>query len=165
MSADLSITIKEDLILNNTQQGGVYKNTISGITDVYKRLVTVPSGSDTTLATFKSTVGISDSALDVGNVKYVRITNLDGTNSVVLSLQIDSGSNDTAADESATLLLEKGKSFMMGSTTGSFQVDDDSADLIPLESATPTLSNLESIVADSGARSVQIEVFIASSVS
>ena len=43
--------------------------------------------------------------------------------------------------------------------------DDDSADLIPLESATPTLSNLESIVADSGTKSVQLEVFIASSVS
>ena len=48
---------------------------------------------------------------------------------------------------------------------GSLQVDDDSADLIPFETATPSLSNLESIVADSGARSVQLEVFIASSVS
>ena len=165
MSADLSITIKEDLILNNTQQGGVYKNTISDITDVYKRLVTVPSGSNTTLATFKSTVGISYSALDVWNVKYIRVTNLDGTNPVVLSLQIDNGSNDTSADESANLLLEKGKSFMIGSTTGSLQVDDDSADLIPFETATPSLSNLESIVADSGARPVQLEVFIASSTS
>lgn len=165
MSADLSITIKEDLILNNTQQGGVYKNTISGITDVYKRLVTVPSGSDTTIATFKSTVGVSDSALDVGNVKYIRITNLDGTNSVVLSLQIDSGSNDTAADESANLLLEKGKSFMMGSTSGSLNVDDDSANLFSFETSSPPLSNLESIVADSGGRSVQLEIFIASSIS
>ena len=155
MSADLSITIKEDLILNNTQQGGVYKNTISDITDVYKRLVTVPSGSNTTLATFKSTVGISDSALDVGNVKYVRITNLDGTNSVVLSLQIDSGSNDTAADESATLLLEAGMTFSMGAVDDAFATKDDGA-TIEL-----TMHPLESVLVDSGSNAVQIEVLIA----
>jgi hypothetical protein len=157
--ANLIVTIKEDLTLNNKQQGGIYQNTISGIADIYKRLVTVPSGSDTTLASFKSTVGTADSAMDVGYVKYIRISNIDPDNSVNLSLQIDSGSDDTSADISTTLLLEGGKSFMMGSTTSSAHTDDDSADLIT------SLSNLESIEADSGANNVQLEVFIASSAS
>ena len=156
--ADLLITIKEDLTLNNKQQGGIYQNTISGISDIYKRLVTVPSGSDTTLASFKSTVGIADAALDVGNVKYIRISNIDA-NSVNLSLQMDNESDDSAADASTTLLLEGGKSFMMGSTTSSVHTDDDSANLIT------SLSNLESIAADSGANNVRLEVFIASNVS
>ena len=90
------------------------------------------------------------------NVKYIRVTNLDGANAVNLSLQIDAGEDDSAADASTTILLEAGKSFMMGAPSDGIATDDDAATVIT------TLNNLESIIADSGSNAVQCEIFIAS---
>jgi len=146
--ANLKVTITENLSLNGVEQGGSYQNTISGINDLYKRIVTVPSGSDTTLVSFKSKTGVADGAMDVDNVKYIRISNL--------SLQVDEGADDSIADSSSTLLLEGGKTFMMGSTSASIALDDDSSNIVT------SLKHLESIIADSISSNVQLELFIAS---
>ena len=153
--ANLKVTITENLSLNGVEQGGSYQNTISGINDLYKRIVTVPSGSDTTLVSFKSKTGVADGAMDVDNVKYIRISNL-GINSVNLSLQVDEGADDSIADSSSTLLLEGGKTFMMGSTSASIALDDDSSNIVT------SLKHLESIIADSISSNVQLELFITS---
>ena len=52
--ADLKVIITEQLTLNGKEQGGSFQKTITGITDVYKRIVTVPADVDTTLVSFKS---------------------------------------------------------------------------------------------------------------
>ena len=88
--AQLKVTIKEELILNGVDQGGVYQNTIPSITAFSKRIVNIAADDDATVLVFKSTTAIADGALDLQNVKYIRITNLDSTNSVNMSLQIDS---------------------------------------------------------------------------
>ena len=98
--ATLTVTLTEALTLNGSEQGGTNTLTISSITDLYKRIVTVPSGVDTTLCDFHSTVGVSDGTSDLEDVKYVRITNLDSSNPVNLSLQVDTGEDDSAADSS-----------------------------------------------------------------
>jgi len=157
--ADLTVTITEAVTLNGASRGSTNTLTVSGVDDVYHRIVTVPSGVDTTLASFKSTVGVADSALDLGNVKYIRVTNLDSSNPVNLNLQIEDGNDDSAEDENVTILLEAKKSFLMGTPdaaiASSGQGDTDAAVISSLE-------DLESIIADSLSAAVQCEIFVAS---
>ena len=155
--ADLKVIITEQLTLNGKEQGGSFQKTITGIKDVYKRIVTVPADVDTTLVSFKSTVGIADGAMDIQNVKYIRVTNLDSSNAVNLSLQIDTSENDTTAADSATVLLEAGKSFILGTPHDSVAVDDDDSAIVT------TLNDLESILVDSSTHAVRMEILVASS--
>ena len=163
----LTVTIKEELALNGTQQGGINTLTIGGITQSFKRLVTLPadgggSATQTTIANFRTAVTTADSALDDDDVKYVRVTNLESTNSVTLSLQLATGGG-SAASTQATILLEAGKSFMLGAATGVCNVDTTgSGATIP--TAIGSLIDIESIIAinDQDSATAQLEVFIAS---
>ena len=154
--ADLTVTITEAVTLNGGSRGSTNTLTVAGVDDVYHRIVTVPSGVDTTLASFKSTVGIADNTMKLGNVKYIRVTNLDSSNSVTLSLQIETGNDDSAADHSASIKLEAKKSFIMGTPDAGIAVSDANATYVS------ALEDLESIIVDLASNTVQCEVFIAS---
>ena len=154
--ADLTVTITESVTLNSVDQGATTSLTIGSVVETFKRIVSCPT--DTTIATFRSTVSdgsLSDGALDVEDVRYIRVTNLDSTNPVNLSLQVDVGEDDSAADESATILLEAGKSFIMGSPSDGIAVSDANATIVT------ALHNLESILVDPLSNEVAVEVFIA----
>ena len=153
--ADLTVTITESVTLNSVDQGATTSLTVASVVETFKRIVACPTGVDTTIATFKSTSATADGALDVEDVRYIRVTNLDGTNPVNLSLQIDAGEDDSAADESCTILLEAGKSFMMGIPSDGIAVADNAATIIT------ALHNLESILVDPLSNEVAVEVFIA----
>ena len=153
--ADLTVTITESVTLNSVDQGATTSLTIASVVETFKRIVACPTGVDTTIATFRSTSAVADGALDVEDVRYIRVTNLDGTNPVNLSLQIDAGEDDSAADESATILLEAGKSFMMGIPSDGIAVADNAATIVT------ALHNLESILVDPLSNEVAVEVFIA----
>ena len=163
-ASTLKVTIQEDIKLNGVQQGGVNTLNIGSVNEIYKRIVTCPASTDTVIATFKSTTSVTGSSgttaratsLDMEDAKYIRVTNLDDSNSVNLSLQVDVAEDDGAADESATLLLEAGKSFMMGSPNDGIKVDDDAAAVIT------NLNDLESIIIDPSDNAVDVEIFIAS---
>jgi formylmethanofuran dehydrogenase subunit B len=92
-------------------------------------------------------------------VKYIRITNLDASNPIILNLMIDTNEDDSAADKSASIQIEAKKSFVYGSTVDSIDVDDDAA---TINSALSSLVDLRSIVVDPLSEAVQVEVFIAS---
>ena len=132
--------------------------TVASVTQVFHRIVTCPTGQDTTVATFASVADDSavSGSLDVEDVKYIRVTNLDGTNPVNLSLQIDAGEDDSAADESATILIAAGRSFIMGVPSDGLAVNDTDATI------DVTLHNLESLLIDPLSNAVTVEVFIAS---
>ena len=155
--ADLTVTITESVTLNSVDQGATTSLTIGSVVETFKRIVSCPT--DTTIATFRSTVSdgsLSDGALDVEDVRYIRVTNLDSTNPVNLSLQVDAGEDDSAADESATILLEAGKSFIMGTPSEGVAVQDTNANI------ETTMHNLESILIDPLTNEVAVEIFIAS---
>ena len=153
--ADLTVTITESVTLNGVDQGATTSLTVASVVETFKRIVACPTGVDTTVATFRSTSAVADGALDVEDVRYIRVTNLDGTNPVNLSLQIDAGEDDSAADESCTILLEAGKSFMMGIPSDGIAVADNAATIVT------ALHNLESILVDPLSNEVAVEVFIA----
>tara|TARA_R100001509_G_scaffold162171_1_gene133132 strand:+ start:560 stop:1072 length:513 start_codon:yes stop_codon:yes gene_type:complete len=163
-ASTLKVTIQEDIKLNGVQQGGTNTFNIGSVNEIYKRIVTCPASVNTVIATFKSNTSVTGSAgttaratsLDMEDVKYIRVTNLDNSNSVNLSLQVDAGEDDGAADESVTLLLEAEKSFMMGSPNDGIDVNDTNADVLT------TLEDLESILINPDSNAVDIEIFVAS---
>ena len=152
--ADLTVTLTEAVTLNGSSRGSTNTLTISGVDDVYHRIVTCPASADTTVATFRAASSTADGALDLDETKYIRVTNMDSTNPINLSLQV-SNDEDGAADFSATVLVEAGKSFIMGSPHDGIQVSDANATIIT------TLVDLESILVDPGTNAVQVEVFVA----
>ena len=154
--ANLIVTHSEDITLNGQQFGGTSTFSVSGINDIYKRIVTCPSGSDTTIAIFDSTEAIADGSIDIQEAKYVRVTNLDDTNSVNLSIQLDSDEDDSGANESATCLLAAGQSFVIGTPHESFHVDDDADTIIT------SLTDIESILIDPRSNAVKMEILVAS---
>ena len=155
-AANLKVKITEEVILNGKDQGGTTELTIASIKDVSKRIVTIAADDDATVLVFKSTTASADGALDKDTVKYIRITNLDDSNSVNISLQLDSDEDNSAADLSVTHLLEAGRSFMMGTPDEAVHADDDSATIVT------ALTDLESIIVDPGSNAGTVEVFTAS---
>tara|TARA_B100000513_G_scaffold156584_1_gene74721 strand:- start:237 stop:707 length:471 start_codon:yes stop_codon:yes gene_type:complete len=153
--ANLTVTLTENVILNGSVRGSTNQLTITGIEHVMERIVTVPASADTTVLMNKITVASQDGAIDIQDTKYIRITNLDSTNSVTLSLQADVGNDDSAADESCSILLEAGKTFMLGTPHECVNVNDSSA------SIQTSLKDLESILVDSAANAVKLELFVA----
>ena len=155
-TANLKVKITEEVILNGKDQGSSNTLTIGSIKDISKRIVTIAADDDATVLVFKSTTASADGALDKDNVKYIRITNLDDSNSVNISLQLDSDEDNSAADLSVTHLLEAGRSFMMGTPDEAVHADDDAATIVT------ALTDLESIIVDPGSNAGTVEVFTAS---
>ena len=153
--ASLNVTITEELTLNGADRGSTNTLSVASVTQVYHRIVTCPASSDSTIATFQTLTSTSDNAVDLEDAKYVRVTNLDASNPVNLSLQV-SVDEDGTSDASATLLLDAGRSFVMGATHDGIVVDDDAAAIVT------ALTDLESILIDPGSNAVSVEVFIAS---
>ena len=158
-NATLKVTLKEEITLNGSRQDSENILRVSDINEIYKRILTCPANVDTTVFRSGVSVDVTDSSMDVQEVKYIRLTNLDSANSVNVNLQIDvteSGSGASAANETATILLEAGHSFVMGTSHDSIAAYDTDA------SVQETLHDLESILIDPSANAVDIEVFVAS---
>ena len=153
--ATLTTTITEEIVLNGRDRGSSNVLSIASVTEVLHRIVTCPANVDTTIASFQAAVNTSDGALDLDNVKYIRVTNLDSSNPINLSLQIALGEDGTA-NASTTILIAAGRSFIMGSPHDGIVVDDDAATIVT------GLNHLESLLVDPLANNVSVEVFIAS---
>tara|TARA_R100000278_G_scaffold106921_1_gene83550 strand:- start:3948 stop:4394 length:447 start_codon:yes stop_codon:yes gene_type:complete len=146
--ADLVVTHTETVTLNGTAQGSSNSFTISSIDQVFKRIVTVAANNDATVLVFNSDVHGAAGAIDVEDAKYIRITNLDSTNSVNLGV--------VGASDNFQVVLAAKQSFVMGSP-------DDS--MLGEEDTTPAFSSFEdvaSVICDSGTNNVNLEVFVAS---
>ena len=158
-NATLTVTLKEEITLNGNRQDSENVLRISDINEIYKRILTCPANVDTTVFRTGVTVDVTDSSLDVQDVKYIRLTNLDDTDSVNVNLQIDvteSGSGVSDVEETATILLAAGQSFIMGTSHDSIAVYDTDG------TVQTTLHDLESILVDPGSNAVQVEVIAAS---
>jgi len=154
--ATLTSTITESISLNGADRGSTNTLTVASVTQVFHRIVTCPLNLDTTVATFQTATSTSDSAIDLEDVKYIRVTNL-GASELVMSLQT-SNDEDGVADASTSILLDAGRSFIMGVPHEGIANDDDAATII----TDAVLHDLESIIIDPKAASLSVEVFIAS---
>ena len=160
--ATLKVKIQEEIVLDNQDYGSKRTLEISSIDEIYKRIVTCPANAETTVVHFKQVAGAAggvtkfDGALDIQDARYIRVTNLDSSNNLTLSLQAEVGEDDSGADVSASVLLEAGKSFMMGSGHDGIGVSDANANLVT------DLVDLDSLVIQPGGNAISVEVFVAS---
>ena len=148
MAGTLKVKIEEEIILNNQNYGSKRTLSIASVTEIYKRIVNVPASGDTTIATFAVAVSTSVGAFDVNDVRYIRLTNLDSSNSVNVAM--------VGASDNAQFVVPAGGSLMFG-TPDDFMLGE--ADTSPAFSG---FEDLASIVVDSGSNAVDVELFIAS---
>lgn len=151
----LRVTIQEDIVLNGTNYGSKTKVNFASINEIYKRIVTCVDDTDCTIATFKTATSTSDGAIDLEDVRYIRVTNLDDANPMNLSLQV-AGGEDGIGNMSTTILVSAGESFIMGTIHAGIALDDDAASIVT------TLTDLESLLVDPLSENIDVEVFIAS---
>lgn len=151
--ADLTVTITEDLTINSAAVGGSNTKTITGINDSYKRTITCTNGQATTIATFAANEYTSAGALDLGNVKYLRITNVDTTNDVEVAFVL------TVSDSQHNfqITIKAGESHILYAAEQIASVETD---------GTPAFGTLHSlasiIVRPVQAADVRVELFVAS---
>jgi hypothetical protein len=148
-NATLTVTITESVNLKSYDQGASNVMTISGINEIFKRIVSCTNGQTTTILTFNDNNYGAAGAIDTQNAKYIRITNLDDAEPVELAvvgaatlyqITLAAYENHVLGTPSALMLAE-------ADTTPSFG----------------TMADIASIqVKPVGSAVVDIEVFVAS---
>jgi hypothetical protein len=84
--ADLTTTLTESVVLNGAVRGSTNTVTTTGINNAFERIVTCPSLQVTVLAAFDSSSAGTAVEIDKEDVRYIRVTNLDTTNSLELAI-------------------------------------------------------------------------------
>ena len=148
-ASTLTVTVKEDINLNGVPQGSIKTHTITGIDEVFSRVVSCTTGQETTLAVFNTTVHGAAGALDVQDVEYVRVSNLDNSETVELAV--------VGAATLYQVTLGPGMSHVLGAAEACMLSE---ADTTP---SFATMANLSEIsVKPTGSANVDIEIFAAS---
>ena len=159
--ANLKVTIREELTLNGYDQGAKNTLTISDINEISKRIVTATT-TEAGLLGFLSAlsnvgvtankVGYLAGILDDGDVRYIRITNLDDSNHITLTFR----------DEDNTeyrMKVDAGHSFIYPGDNSGGLVDTMKAAGSALSSG---LADLVDITVDADTASCDVEVYVAS---
>ena len=160
-SATMVVTITEKVVLNAKDQGAVNTLKISGINEISKRIVTATTTESGLLGFLSalSNVGVTANKvgylagiLDDGDVRYIRITNLDNANHITLTFR----------DEDNTefrIKVDAGHSFIYPGDNSGGVVDTMKAAGSALASG---LSDLVDITVDADTAACDVEVFVAS---
>ena len=159
--ATLKVKIQEDIILDNQDYGSKRVLEVSSINEIVKRVVTA-STTESGLIGFLSAlssvgvtankVGYMAGMFDDGDVRYMRITNLDSSNHIMLTFR----------DEDNTefrVKVDAGHSFIYPGDNSGGLVDTMKASGSALSSG---LSDLVDITVDADTASCDVEVFVAS---
>ena len=147
--ADLVVTLTETLTLNSDSYDNSNAITIGSIAEVTKRVVTVTT-TEATILTFSAAAG--QGTYIAANVRYIRFTNLDGTNHIMLTFK----------DEDNTefrVKVDAGQSFIFNGDNSGGVVDTMKANGSALSSG---LADLYDVTADADTASCDLEIFIAS---
>lgn len=144
--ATLTITVNEDVKLNGQQVGSKIVQTIGGINEVSKRIMTIPTTETAVL-----TLGAAASAggYVTANIQYIRVSNLDDTNFVRLSFLSGSGAASNRYD--MKLPAKRTALFSAAGVSGS-----------NVGSSFNAFSNFDTMNATSDTAVVDIELFVAS---
>ena len=159
--ATLTTTIKEAITLNNIDYGSERSLDISSVNEVVKRVVTA-STTESGLIGFLSAlssvgvtankVGYIAGMFDDGDVRYIRITNLDSSNHIMLTFK----------DEDNTefrMKVDAGHSFIYpGDNSGGVKDTMHAAG----SAITVSLNDLVDITAIADTDSCDVEVFVGS---
>ena len=143
--ATLTVTVVESVSLDDADYGRTNAITISSVTEVYTRLVSVPV-TQISLVTFGAAVG--EGTAIPATTKYLRITNLDGANYVELVL-------NGASNNSCAFKLNPGHSFLLHDAVGVIDANDSA------EITSASFVDMSSIKAKANSNIVDVEIFTA----
>ena len=145
--ADLTTTLTESVVLNGAVRGTTNTVTITGINNVYERIVTCTTSQVTYLASFNTNSYGSAVQIDKEDVRYIRVTNLDSTNSLELAV--------VGAATLYQVELKAGESHILGAASGIMLVE---ADTSPSFATMAALDSLRVFPA----ATLDVEIFVAS---
>jgi hypothetical protein len=161
MASTLKVKIQEEIILDNQDYSSKRVLEISSINEIVKRVVTA-STTEAGLVGFLSAlssvgvtankVGYMAGMFDDGDVRYMRITNLDSSNHIMLTFR----------DEDNTefrIKVDAGHSFIYPGDNSGGLVDTMKASGSALSSG---LADLVDITVDADTAACDVEVFVAS---
>ena len=151
--ANLTVTHTEDITLNGQQFGGTTIKSFTGINEISKRILTITT-AECVIGTFSAAVA-SAGHYTAADVRYIRFTNLDGTNFVTLTFR--NQDNDEFAvklDFGQTLVLNGDNANGMTAIFNATQDADAASDT--------AFGSLTNIQADANTGSCNLEVIIAS---
>ena len=148
----LTVTITEDLTIDNRDYGSKQTLTVPSIVDVTRRLVTILHTAESVIATFAATIG--PGGYIAGDVMYMRFTNLDDTNFVTLTFR--NQDNDEVA-----IKIDDGKSLVICGDNDGGMADIFNATEDADAAYSTNLGDLTNIQARADTGSVDIEMYIA----
>ena len=159
--ATLTVSVKEAITLNNIDYGSERALDISSVNEVVKRVVTASTTECGLIGFISAISGVGVTAnkvgyvagmFDDGDVRYIRITNLDSSNHIVLTFR----------DEDNTEFKMKGDaghSFIYPGDNSGGVVDTMKAAGSALASG---LSDLVDITVDADTAACDVEIFVGS---
>ena len=148
--ADLTTTVTESVLLNGALRGNTNTVTTTGINNVFERIVTCIHSQTTTVAVFDTAPYTSAGAIDVENVRYIRVTNLDTEGVLVLAVVTTNTNYQVRLTPGTSHIIPRGE-----------------AEIIGEEDTTPAFSTLENITSlqvrpEGVVYNPQVAVFVAS---
>ena len=147
-ASTLTVTLTEAISLNGYDQGASNSITIASIANVLKRIVSCTASLTTTIATFAASVHTSVLALDVDDVKYIRVTNLDDTNALELAV--------VGAATLYQIELAAGESHILGNPDAIMLAEADTSPSFG------TMADIASLQVNPAGNEIDVEIFIAS---
>ena len=147
-AATMTVKITEPIKLNGRDQGAEPTLTIASGNEVMKRSVTCSASQTTTIAEFRNDVYEAAGAIDIEDSRYIRVTNLDDTNSVEIAV--------VTVGTTYQVKLDPGHSHILGSANDLMLAE---ADTTP---SFGTMADVNSIRVRPGSSAVDVELFVAS---
>tara|TARA_R110000824_G_scaffold65411_1_gene170362 strand:- start:56 stop:508 length:453 start_codon:yes stop_codon:yes gene_type:complete len=146
--ADLTTTVTESVVLNGALRGNTNSVITTGINNVFERIVTCTHSETTTVAVFAASPHTSAGAIDVENVRYIRVTNLGEDSAVVLAVVTTNTNYQVRLTPGTSHIIPRGE-----------------AEIIGEEDTTPAFSTLENITSlqvrpEGTTYSPQVSVFV-----
>ena len=148
-AATMTVTLTEAVTINSKDYGSTQSFTVASIANVDRRILTVTT-SEATIMTFSTAMSAGQSI--PAKVQYIRFTNLDDTNHIILTFANEN-------DDEAAIKLDAGRTFVFaGDISGGMA---DVLDAIDGSGLTVSLGDLKSITADADTASCDMEIFVA----
>jgi hypothetical protein len=148
-AATMTVTVTEAITLNSKDYGSTQSFTAANIANVSKRMVTVTT---TEAAVLSFAAAAAAGTHVIANVQYLRFTNLDDTNHIVLTFVNEN-------DDEFAVKLDKGRSFILATDVAGGGAD--MLDAIDGTGLSLSLGDLKSITADADTASCDMEIFVA----
>ena len=145
--ADLTTTVTENVTINGSVRGSTNTVTTTGINNVYERVVTCTTSQTTYLASFDANSYGEGVLIDKEDVRYIRVTNLDSTNSLELAV--------VGAATLYQVLLKAGQSHILCAAEDVMLAEADTSPSFG------TMADLTSLQVNPAA-TLDVEIFVAS---